>query len=75
MTDTSEASSSGPSPQQTVGFVGSEFDPGVWVVGEVAGREVWVNLESGVVAESLGGAVIDPSELHGRVRFVDEPAV
>ena len=76
MTETSGTDSApgGTSATDVSGFVGSEFDPGVWVVGEVGGRVVWVNVESGVVADSLGGAVIDPSEIDGVVEFEELPA-
>jgi hypothetical protein len=58
-----------------VGFGGSEFDPGVWALGEADPfGQVWVNVESGVVVESLGGAVIDPSEINGRVDIEDMPS-
>jgi len=63
-----EVASEGPSIVDAVGFGGSEFDPGVWAVGEADPfGQVWVNVESGVVVESLGGEVIDPSEIDGRV--------
>jgi hypothetical protein len=51
-TNGTDLSTEGPSAVEAVGFVGSEFDPGVWVAGEVDGRQVWVNVESGVVTGS-----------------------
>jgi hypothetical protein len=77
MSDTggTDSSSEGPSIVDPVGFVGSGFDPGVWVLGEADPfGEVWVNVESGVVVGSLGGAVIDPSEIDGVVEIEEMPA-